>query len=51
MDPDPTTTVPTAATVGQLLLGIDELVNDIFQLGLDDTLVDAAAAFEASLPL
>ena len=42
-------TVPTAAAVGQLLLGIDELVNDIFQLGLDDSLAAAAAAFEASL--
>jgi hypothetical protein len=49
MGPDPTMTVPTAAAVGQLLLGIDELVNDIFQLGLDDSLAAAAAAFEASL--
>jgi hypothetical protein len=49
MGPDPTMTVPTAAAVGQLLLGIDELVNDIFHLDLDDSLADAAAAFEASL--
>jgi hypothetical protein len=49
MGPDPNMTVPTAAAVGQLLLGIDELVNDIFQLGLHKALADATAAFEASL--
>lgn len=49
MVPDPTMTVPAASAIGQLLLGIDELVNDVFQLGLDEALTDAAAAFEASL--
>jgi hypothetical protein len=49
MVPDPTITVPAASAIGQLLLGIDELVNDVFQLGLDEALTDAAAAFEASL--
>lgn len=49
MGPDPTMTVPAVSAIGQLLLGIDELVNEIFQLGLDERLTDAAAAFEASL--
>jgi hypothetical protein len=30
-------------------VGIDELVNEVFQLGLDKRLADAAAAFQASL--
>jgi hypothetical protein len=49
MGPDPKMTVPAASAVGQLLLGIDELVNDVFQLGLHKALADATAAFEASL--
>jgi Family of unknown function (DUF5677) len=49
MVPDPTMTDAAASAIGQLLLGIDELVNDVFQLGLDEALTDAAAAFEASL--
>jgi hypothetical protein len=49
MGPDPSWTVPAVTAIGQLLLGIDELVNEVFQLGLDERLVDAAAAFQASL--
>jgi len=49
MGPDPSWTVPVVTAIGQLLLGIDELVNEVFQLGLDEGLADAAAAFQASL--
>jgi Family of unknown function (DUF5677) len=49
LGPDPTMTVPVAAAIGQLLLGIDELVDDLFELGLQMTLSHAAAAFQASL--
>jgi hypothetical protein len=34
LGPDPRMTVPAASAIGQLLLGIDELVNDVFQLML-----------------
>jgi hypothetical protein len=47
--PDPSMTVPAASAIGQLLLGIDELVNEVFQLGLHEALANVTAAFEASL--
>jgi len=49
MGPDPSWTVPAVTAIGQLLVGIDELVNEVFQLDLDKRLADAAAAFQASL--
>ncbi len=42
-------TIPVAAAIGQLLLGIDELVNDSFQLGLGEVLANAVAVFEVSV--
>jgi hypothetical protein len=49
MGPDPSWTVPVVTAIGQLLLGVDELVNEVFQLGLDQRLGDAASAFQASV--
>jgi hypothetical protein len=49
MGPDPSWTVPAVTAIGQLLVGIDELVNEVFQLDLDKRLADAAAAFQVSL--
>lgn len=49
LGPDPTMTVAAAGAIGQLLLGIDELVDDVFKLGLQKPLSEATAAFQASL--
>lgn len=49
MGPDPTMTIPAVSAIGQLLLDLDELVNDLFQLGLNERLGKAIDAFKASL--
>jgi hypothetical protein len=45
MGPDPNMTIPTASAVGQLLIGMDELVNDALQLNLEQQLKASTATF------
>jgi hypothetical protein len=48
LGPDPNMTIPTASAVGQLLIGMDELVNDVLQLNLEQQLKASTATFMAA---